>query len=178
MEIANWPVSKRLINTLLRGGYYNEKDIPEYIDDIENIPGMGPGNLSELREWLFQKYNRRLPRKPRPKKRKLESYDSAKEILTHLIKDVKSEDFGRQLRMADSLLKKYNKEILLSTPPKPGIYSLSWYLADYGDKYIRSHMPAVVITEEKIKQEEVILDEPAELEVTSAPKSLKDFLKL
>lgn len=175
MEINEWPVSKRLINLLVNNGIYSESDIPEFLDDVEKLPGMGAKLLGELREWLFQKYSRKLPRRPKEKKKKLKDFQSSKDIVTYLIGN--PEDWGRQLKMADRLVAKYGRDTLLSVTPNSKVYSLAWYLTDFGDKYIRKNLPVTVVKENKQIEKEEILDEAATFS-DSRPLTLKDFLKL
>jgi hypothetical protein len=175
MEINEWPVSNRLINILVNNGIYKESDIPEYLEDVQQIPGMGPKTLCELREWLYQKYSRKLTKKPQVKKKKVKDFQSSREVVSHLIGN--PEDWGRQIKMADSLVAKYGRETLLKMEPNPKVYSLAWYLTDFGDKYIRKNLPVTVVKEETKVEEIEILEEPASFS-DSRPLTLKDFLKL
>lgn len=173
MPVSEWPISTRVKNKLIAAGIYNQIQLPEFLDELKKIKGLGPGGVTEVREWARDKWN--LTFKTRKKVRKyLKDFGAAKRILEHLIE--KPQGWGKQLRLAQMLLEKYGEETLLRVAPNPKVYSLNWFLGDWGDKYIRQYMSAVVVP---VKKEEVVEEYiENEFDRVEKPKSLKDFLKL
>lgn len=174
MVISSWPISKRTLTALEKNKILTLDDLPEYLDDLKAIEGLGPKGVLEIREWALTKFKRKFKSRPKEKKKVLKNFKESREVLEHLIPGPKN--WPKQLKLADQLVEKYTHELLMKVTPNPKVYSLVWYLAEYGDKYIRQFMIGKVIKEEP-KVEEVVA--PCELNIQATkPKSLGDFMKL
>jgi hypothetical protein len=173
MEVKDWPLGARTINALLDAGYTNIDALDgKTIEDLLEIPGLGVKGLTELREWCKTKFKRVFKR--RPKAKVLKDFKSAREIVNHLVP--KTKDWARQLKIAEQLIEKYGKDLLLRVKPNEKVWSLLWYNMECGDKYIRGFMAVTEVMVEK--KEEVKFDDPPEDFSTERTKSLKDFMQL
>ncbi len=175
VEINKWPISKRTVTALEKQSILSLDDLPDFLDDLKAIKGLGPNGVKEIREWVFQKFGLKFKTKPKVKKKILQDPKAAKEVVEHLLPPG-PKNWGQQLKFADQLIQRYGKELLLKVDKNPKIYSLAWFLADYGADYIRKFMDKKVILEPaKVEEPEV----PCELNIEgNKPKSLRDFLKL
>lgn len=183
LEIDSWPISNRTKNILVKNNLTLESISGLYLEDLKALKGLGSTGIIEIRDYLYSKHKIVFKSKPKEKKKKVEDHTAAKEVVGHLLAaiDSKTIDWPRQILAANQLLKKNSLEVILSVKPKPGIYSIVWYLADYGQRYISENIPVKIVvdtTKQDNKIEEVYSpDEELELSI-DRPKSLRDFLKI
>lgn len=172
-EISSWPISQRTIKALKAANYLTLSDLPEFLDDLKAIKGLGSKGVAEVREWCSTEFRRIFKAKPKPKKKVIENYQEAKQVVEHFLG--KKTDWPKQLKIADLLIKKYTADILLLVTPLPKVYSLAWYNTDYGDAHIRKYIPVKVVKREEVKEED---NTPCELDIVVVKKpSIKDLLK-
>lgn len=173
-DISNWPISLKSRSTLQKSGIKELWDLPEFLDDLKAIKGLGPKGVSEIREWVFQKFKRTFKPRPKVKKKVIRNYKECRLVIDHFLPGPKN--WGQQMKFADTLVEKYGLELLLKVTPNPKVFSLKWFISEWGDKYIRQFMSARVIPDVPVEEPEA---EPCEfVPSTSKPLGLKDFLKL
>lgn len=182
MEIIDWPISNRVKSALLKQNLDLEKLKELTLDDLKELEGLGSKGISEVRDYCYSKFGITFKRRKVEKKKKVEDFSAAKQVVEHFlsqqIKEKKFIEWSKQILAANKLLQKNPLSTLLSVKPNPKIYSLVWYLQDYGQKYINENLPVTIVVEEKLEKiEEITNTEPLEM-VQQKPKSLKDFLKL
>ncbi len=173
--VRDFPIPARVKNALIDAGWVTVDDLRQLsLDDLKVLDGVGAKGLTELREYVYGKYKIVFKKKPKPKK--TQDFKGAQAVVQHLLGN-NVEDWGRQIRAADQLIKKYSVATLLLVKPKEKVYSLVWYLGEpYGHDYISRFIPGRVITEEKKEEEECA---PVEFKgEVGRPKTLKEFLNL
>lgn len=174
-QIDSWPISTRTKNALINSNIFSLSDLPEFLDDLKEISGLGAQGVKEIREWCSAKFNRVFKNKPKPKKKVLQDYSGARKIVQHFLGS--KTDWAKQLKIADALVAKYGVDTLLLVDPNPKVYSLVWYNTSYGDDYIRKYMPKKIVKKEEEPVEEVD-NSPCDLEIEFVKKpSIRDFLK-
>jgi hypothetical protein len=173
-QIDTWPISGRTISALRAANYLTLSDLPEFLDDLKAIKGLGAKGLSEIREWCSTKFGRVFKSRPKEKKKVLDNYKASRKVVEHFLG--KETNWPKQLKIADALIKKYSEEILLLVTPRQGVFSLAWYNTGYGDAYIRKYIPVKVVQKEEEKEE--VDETPCDLEIQFVKKpSIKDLLK-
>lgn len=173
-DISSWPISSKVKSLLRRAGVETLSGLPEFLDDLKAIKGLGPKGISEIREWVFQKFKRTFKPRPKVKKKVIRNYKECRLVIDHFLPGPKN--WAQQMKLADTLIEKYGHELLLKVTPNPKVFSLKWFISEWGDKYIRQFMSARVIPDVPVEEPEV---EPCEfVPSTSKPLGLKDFLKL
>lgn len=176
MEIIDWPLSKRTINSLVSAGYKNIDDLKLLsLDKLKEIKGLGSKAILEIRDYCKLKFDIVFKSEPKKKKKVLSDYVLCKQIVEHFLSG--KFNWANQLKVADQLLKKHGIELLLKVRPNKSAYSLVWYNTSYGEAYIKQFIPGEV--QEQEEKEEVKFEEvPIDFSVgIKKPLSLEDFLK-
>lgn len=174
--IDTWPLSSRLKNSLKDAGYMTLDSLKEIsLDDLKNIDGLGSKSISELRDYVYNKYKVVFKKKPKPKK--LDNSMLCQQLVKHFLggKPIK---WPLEMLKANQLLKERSLEEWLKIPPFEKLYSLGFFFHHLGKKYVSDHTPKKLVVEER-KVEEVSNVTSEEYEKkSSAPITLKDFMKI
>ncbi len=176
MNINHFEIPKITQNRLIQAGFRTEQDFLDKNEEEIKACGVGEKGLYDLK--LFLKHEFKIKIKKAPKKKILDNNVDCKKVIDHFLTgDI---NWGKELRSANDLLKKYPVDFLLRIPPPPRIYSLGYFFQDFGEEWIKKNAPVVLVREEKISEEKVV-EQVAPREYSTVehkPKSLKDFLGL
>lgn len=183
MLVSDFPISNRTKNAFIAEGYYSEEDFRDkFVEDLKEVDGVGAKGIIEIRDYLKDKFNITFKHKPKPKK--INNPKECGSIVKHLLGHKSFIAWPKEMLTAKALLTKYGYDILLKVAPNYKASSLSFYLCEDGQKYIRHYLPSIeqnppISSVQTI--EEVALEQIEEVKLdpsifVSAPKSIKDFL--
>lgn len=176
--IENFKISTRTKKALLAHGYTSLNDINGKSETEIRKCGIGNVGIYELKQYLKFEFKAKLLR---PEKKKLENHEDCCKVVEHFLGKGPEIQWGREIRTASILLKSHSIDVLLRIPPPPKIYSLGYFMQDFGQEYLVKNSPIVKFSAvSSVKNDEEIIDDSELLEYTKVekPKSLKSFLGL
>lgn len=177
-SVSDFPLSKRIKTVLHDNNIFTIEDLKKLsLDQLKSLEGLGDKSLIELREYLYLSHKIVFKKEKKEKKKILKDFNGSKIVVEYFLKNTPNINWGTQLRFAEKLLAKYSLDFLISVPPPPNLYSLGYFMSDYGNKYLTDRMPARLIVE-KEEPKESIIEEGEEYIPNdhSKPKHLRDFL--
>lgn len=167
-------ISTRTKNTLIEHGLDSIESLTHLFEEDIRAIGVGEKGLFELKQCL--KFNHKITLKKKPKQ-KLSNYHEAKNIVNHFLSHAKKINWGKEIKTAAELLKKYKLDYLLSIPPNNKIWTLSFFFVKDGQKYLESHSKIEKVIIETPESEKAVEEAPLfEYKKVEKPKSIRDFL--
>jgi hypothetical protein len=176
--VSDFPLSKRIKNALYENNIFTIDDLKSLsLDKLKSLEGLGDKSLLELREYLYLSHKIVFKKEKVEKKKVIKDYPSSKLIVEHFLRNTPNINWSAQLKIADRLIAQFPLDFLLSVSPPPNIYSLGYFISDFGHKYLTDRMPARLIVEKEEKKESIIEEgEDYTPKDHSKPKHLRDFL--
>lgn len=185
MLVSDFPISNRTKNSFIGAGYYSEEDFKDkFVEDLKSIDGIGAKGITEIRDYLKDKFNITFKHKPKPKK--IENPKECGSLVKHLLGHKTYIAWPKEMLTAKALIAKYGYDVLSKVTPNYKASSLSFYLCEDGQKYIRKYLPTVVenVNDSSVQLVAEVGKEPEQIEeieldpsiFAARPKSIKDFL--
>jgi hypothetical protein len=99
-------------------------------------------------------------------------------LIGAFLKDTKTCNWQKEMRMANILIKEYGFDFLLSLKGRAKVISLVWFLGDNGKRFLKEikNYQSLDFKPEEIKLQDEPVAEKTEVEIK--PTSLKDFLNI
>lgn len=173
LKIEELLISTRTKNALIDSGIELLAQLTEKTsEDLKLIDGLGTKGQAEIKLVLQSKG---LKLKPKPKAKK-EDFEFKKMIISKFLKNIETLDWGKEMRVASTILKKYpDKEFWRYFTLSYKLNSLFYFfsengkkvlLENYGKKFLKTEKRDFNISSEKIGEDRIL----------EKPKSIRDFL--
>lgn len=174
--VEDFQIHSRTKKSLISHGITCVKDFEGKNEDSIKKCGIGEKGLYELKQYLKFTHKVKIAK---PEKKKIENYEDCVQVVEHFLGKGPGVQWAREIKTASQLLQRHSAEVLLKVTPPPKIYSLGYFMQDFGEAYLIKNSPVIKGTAvSSIKKEEEIIPDEELLEYTKVekPKSLKSFL--
>ncbi len=193
LEVDEFSVATGIINLLKKAGVKTELDFQNFTSkDLQDIEGMGPGRLAELKLFLKGR-GVKLKKNPPKEKKPLKWDPQTREVLLK-VQNGEIENYAQDMKRCGMMIERFGIETIMNLefPATTACRNLRYFfsggqIAGWVSDYVRKFAPMrIAERQEEAPKPKEVAPEPIKVQapvethyepIAKAPRSLADFLK-